>query len=352
MKINLLLLSIFLSILIYANIDEMHGIVGLTKRDGGLGCVCHDLNPTDSVLVWIEGPDSVQINTSAQYKLFITGGPAVAGGFNIASYFGEVDSVDTLSHVLFGELTHTSPNPSINDTISWNFLYTAPNSLLTDTIYSVGNSVNWNGNPSGDQWNFGANFAVRIIDNPVPVELANFVVTENQNNIQINWTTITETNNSGFDIERKTESSDWLKIIFFPGYGTSTQTHTYSYNDNQLKNGIYFYRLKQIDLDGSFVYSDVVSIEVGMPSGFTLEQNYPNPFNPSTKIKFRILDGGLVSLKVYDILGKEVATLVNEDLDKGEYDVDFSAKGLTSGIYFYKFESGNYTDTKKMMLMK
>ena len=111
MKINLLLVITFLSIIIYANIDEMHGIVGLTKKDGGIGCLCHDLNPTDSVIVWIEGPDSVLINSTVQFKLFMTGGPAVAGGFNIASYFGEVDSIDSLTKVLFGELTHSSPNP-------------------------------------------------------------------------------------------------------------------------------------------------------------------------------------------------------------------------------------------------
>jgi hypothetical protein len=356
MKINLLLVITFLSIIIYANIDEMHGIVGLTKRDGGIGCVCHDLNPTDSVNVWIEGPDSVLINAAVQFKLFITGGPAVAGGFNIASYFGEVDSVDTLTKVLFGELTHTFPNPSQNDTISWIFLYTAPDSILSDTLYSVANSVNGNGNPSGDQWNFGENFAVHIFDNPVPVELSNFIVASNLNNVEICWTTLTEMNNAGFEIERKTESYDWTKIIFIPGIGTSTEPHSYTYIDNQLKTGSYSYRLKQIDLNGSFVYSDKVNIEVSIPGEFTLEQNYPNPFNPSTNIGFRVADLGFVSLKVYDILGNEVATLVNEQKPAGEYKVEFSPESSiqhqASGIYFYKLEAGNFTQTKKMILMK
>jgi Secretion system C-terminal sorting domain len=276
MKINLLLAIAFLSIIIYANIDEEHGIVGLTKRDGGVGCVCHDLNPTDSVYVWIEGPDSVLRNSISQFKLFLTGGPAIAGGFNIATYFGEVDSADTLTRVSFGELTHSSPNPFSNDTVSWNFSYIAPDSLTTDTIYSVANSVNGNGNPSQDQWNFGQNFVIHIIDNPVNIETGDL-----------------------------------------------------------------------------------------QPEDFVLHQNYPNPFNPSTNIRFSISDFGFVSLKVYDILGNEVAVLVNEDLAPGEYKVEFNinsgeSRNLTSGVYFYQLKlkgpessSGqDFVDTKKMILLK
>lgn len=171
MKINLLLSAAFLSIIIYANINERDGIIGLTKRDGGLGCLCHNLTFTDSVIVWIEGPDSVFKGDTIQYKLLMTGGPAVAGGFNVASYFGELDSADTLTKVLFGELTHTSPNPFVNDTVSWNFYYTAPDSLLIDTIYSVANSVNLDSIPSDlDQWNFGENFIVYVIDYPTDTD--------------------------------------------------------------------------------------------------------------------------------------------------------------------------------------
>ncbi len=269
MKINLLLAIIFLSVIIYANITEMHGIVGLTKRDGGVGCVCHDLNPSDSVIVWIEGPDTVLRNSNTQYKLFMTGGPAAAGGFNIASYFGELDSVDTLTHNLFGELTHTNPNSFINDTVSWNFLYTAPDSLLTDTIFSVANSVNWDSIPNSlDQWNFGENFAVHIIDIPV------FVQNENH---------------------------------------------------------------QQED--------------------FVLYQNYPNPFNPSTKIKYSIPSVGTqrtvsVQLKVYDVVGNEIATLLNEEKPAGNHEVKFNASGLTSGIYFYKLSVGSFSETKKMILLR
>lgn len=264
MKINLLLATAFLSIILYANIDEMHGIVGLTQKDGGLGCLCHDLNSTDSVNVWIEGPDSVLKNSSTEFKLLMTGGPAMAGGFNIASYFGEVDSVDTLTKVLFGELTHTSPNPFNNDTVFWNFLYSAPDSVLIDTIYSVANSVNGDSIPTNlDQWNFGENFVIHIIDNPVNVE------------------------------------------------------------------GVLL-----------------------KPEDFILYQNYPNPFNPSTTVQFRISEFGIVSLKVYDALGNEVITLIDENKSAGEHQVEFSAKGLTSGIYFYKLETQGFSHTKKMILLR
>ena len=264
MKINFLLAISFLSIIIYANIEELHGIVGLTKRDGGLGCVCHDLNPTDSVHVWIEGPDSLIRNSTQQYMLLMTRGPSNAGGFNIASYFGEVDSVDSLTKVLFGELTHSSPNPSQNDTISWNFLYTAPDSILTDTIYSVGNSVNWDSIPSNlDQWNFGENFVIHIIDNPVNVNTENYI-----------------------------------------------------------------------------------------PEDFVLYQNYPNPFNPSTKIRWESVTDGWQSLKVFDIAGKEIATLINGYKSAGKYQVEFNASGLPSGIYFYTFECNGFSQTKKMLLIK
>ncbi len=353
MKINLLFTIVFLSMVIYASVDELHGIVGLTKRDGGLGCLCHNITPTGSVQVWIEGPDSVLINSTTQYKLLITGGPDIAGGFDLASYYGELDSVDALTHVLFGELTHSQPNPSINDTISWNFLYTAPNSVLIDTLYSVGNSVNWDSIPSNlDQWNFGENYIINVIDTPVPVELIDLFATSSSNSVTINWKTITETNNSGFEIQRKTELSDWSKITFIPGFGTSTEIHLYTYNDNNLKNGRYFYRLKQVDQNGSVYYSESLDIDVNVAEEYYLEQNYPNPFNPSTKISFHIAEPGFVSLKIFDVLGNEIKTLVNEQKSAGEHEVDFNSTDLTSGIYLYKIETGNFVATKKMILLK
>ena len=363
MKINLLLSIIFLSIIIYANIDEMHGIVGLTKRDGGLGCLCHDLNPSNSVFVWVEGPDSVFKRDTIQYKIKMTGGPAIAGGFNIASYFGDLNSADTLVQVLFGELTHTSPNPFVNDTVHWNFIYIAPDTLVTDTIYSVANSVNLDGIPSNlDQWNHGPNFLITVTEDIIPIELVSFNAMIMDKNVILDWITETEMNNLGFEIQRRAgngrfsienqKSEHWEVIGFVEGKGTTTEKSYYSFTDDFVQAGNYSYRLKQIDFDGSVEYSDVINVEINFPIEFSLEQNYPNPFNPSTNIKFRISDGGLVSLKVYDILGNEITTLISKELASGEYKLPFNASSLSSGTYLYQLKAGDFIQTKKITLLK
>ena len=191
-----------------------------------------------------------------------------------------------------------------------------------------------------------------ILDNPIPVELKSFTASNNLNSVHLNWTTVTETNNSGFEIERKSETSGWTKIAFIPGYGTSTETHSYIYEDNDLDAGRYSYRLRQINLDGTFVYSDQVNVEVNVPDEFALEQNYPNPFNPSTVISFTIPQTSNVKLSVYNMLGEEVAVLINEMKDAGSYDLEFNASYLTSGMYLYKLEANSFNITKKMMLVK
>ncbi len=152
------------------------------------------------------------------------------------------------------------------------------------------------------------------------------------------------------------------KIGFVTGHGTTTEPQFYSFTDESVPSGEYQYRLKQIDFDGSFEYSEIVEVEIEAPTEFSLEQNYPNPFNPITKIKYTISSVTLrqaqsdilVTLKVYDVLGNEVATLVNEEKPAGEYEVEFSDKseGLPSGIYFYQLAAGNFLQTKKMILMK
>jgi hypothetical protein len=151
------------------------------------------------------------------------------------------------------------------------------------------------------------------------------------------------------------------------GNGTSTEPKAYSFVDEKLSAGKYQYRLKQIDFNGSFEYSNIIEVDISLPEKFSLEQNYPNPFNPSTKIKFTIpsvtlsgVEGSFVTLKVFDVLGNEIATLVNEEKPAGSYEVEFSTTGgpessikhPASGIYFYQLKAGDYLETKKMILMK
>lgn len=211
------------------------------------------------------------------------------------------------------------------------------------------------------------------IYNIVPVELASFNADVYGNTVSLSWTTVTEKNNYAFEIERTSpthspyqgegvppfrDGRGWEKIGFVPGFGTTTESHNYAFNDEINSVGKYQYRLKQIDFDGTSSYSDVISVFVGVPSTFSLEQNYPNPFNPSTKIKFTVpvtlsgVEGSLVSIKVYDVLGNEVKTLVNEEKTAGTYEVTWNADVLPSGVYFYKLQTGNFVETKKMLLLK
>jgi hypothetical protein len=190
-------------------------------------------------------------------------------------------------------------------------------------------------------------------DEPVPVELVSFTASIVQNAVELSWLTATELNNQGFQVERKTESTNWDNIGFVNGYGTTTETQFYSFIDQNLNPGSYFYRLKQIDFDGSFKYYELAeTVEIGALQTFYLSQNFPNPFNPATIISWQVPVDGYTTLKVYDDLGREVATLVNEEKPAGNYEVEFNASELASGVYYYRIISGDFVDTKKMILMK
>jgi hypothetical protein len=189
------------------------------------------------------------------------------------------------------------------------------------------------------------------LDVIVPVELTSFSANSDKNDVILTWMTATETNNQGFEIQRKT-SGEYERIAFVEGRGTTTEVQNYLFRDKNLLSGSYTYRLKQTDYDGSFAYSDEVEIDIDQPSVFYLGQNYPNPFNPSTNIKYSIPADGNVSLKVYDLLGKEVATLVNEPQQAGTFDVVFDGANLASGVYYYQLITGELTATKKLMLTK
>ena len=206
---------------------------------------------------------------------------------------------------------------------------------------------------------------------PLPVELISFNATAQNGVVTLNWTTSSETNNKGFEILRsekqETISEKWIKIGFVEGKGTTTKLSDYTFIDTEVKNsGKFYYCLKQIDFDGSFDYSKEVEVVIDLnPSEFALFQNYPNPFNPTTTIKFNIPtppsssplvkgrnEVGFVNLKVYDILGKEVATLVNDYQEAGSHQIDFNASNFPSGVYIYQLRAGNFISSKTMMVIK
>ncbi len=186
-----------------------------------------------------------------------------------------------------------------------------------------------------------------------PVELVSFSGKFDGDSINLKWNTATEVRNYGFDIEKSLNNITWSKIGFVNGNGNSNSPHNYSFTDDNITStGSFYYRLKQIDDDGSFVYSNVVSININTPGQYTLNQNYPNPFNPETNIKYSIPAGGFVSLKVFDILGREVAALVNENEGAGIYSVKFDGSKLPSGLYVYQLKVNNFISSRKLILMK
>jgi len=190
----------------------------------------------------------------------------------------------------------------------------------------------------------------------IPVELSSFSANVAGTNVELNWATATETNNQGFEVQRS-NGGEFETIAFVEGHGTTTETQTYSYSDRSVDIGAYSYRLKQVDFDGTFEYSNVVEVDVPAPAVFALDQNYPNPFNPNTTINFKLAVDSKVSLKVFDVLGQEVATLLNTNMVAGSHNVNFNASALNSGVYLYRIEATgidgtSFMDVKKMILTK
>jgi hypothetical protein len=204
-------------------------------------------------------------------------------------------------------------------------------------------------------------WTVGSVETPLSVELKSFAAVKNISGIIITWNTVSEINNFGFDIERRTlpqvegrsEKGGWEKIGFVAGNGTSNTAHSYSYTDAGVSSGTFVYRLKQIDNNGIFKYSSEVEASVSVPKIFVLNQNYPNPFNPTTTITFTLAQDGLTTLKIYDVLGREVATLMNDNLKAGAVNtVTFNASMLSSGVYFSRLENHGNVQIKKLVLMK
>jgi hypothetical protein len=183
------------------------------------------------------------------------------------------------------------------------------------------------------------------------VELTNFTARIVNGKTLLEWTTVTETNNLGFELERKLAEKDWVTIGFVEGQGTTSETQNYRFSDKGIA-GILHYRLKQIDYDGSITFSDEIEVNGVSVSTLQLEQNYPNPFNPATIINYQLGNDGFVNLKVFDLLGEEVAVVIDEYQIAGNYSITFNGNDLPGGMYVYQLNSGNYSESKKMLLIK
>ncbi|MEN8192971.1 MAG: T9SS type A sorting domain-containing protein [Bacteroidota bacterium] len=188
----------------------------------------------------------------------------------------------------------------------------------------------------------------------VPVELTSFTATKMTNGVMLNWQTATEVNNYGFEVQRsegRDQKSEWKEIGFVEGHGNSNSPKEYSFVDKSPIGGNILYRLKQIDTDGTFEYSDTVEVKIEIDK-IELYQNHPNPFNPSTVISFSLPEFSHVNLSIYNAIGQKVAMLLNQQLDAGYHSIDFDASALSTGFYFYRIETHNYSRTMKMMLVK
>ena len=312
-------------------------------------------SPTDLIIINYDGP---HFNTLATGFTYIAGarfrpeitGPLTGGELQFVQFF-YFQSAAALTIKVYDAGTDTEPGTLLVDqpidlgtlTVNdWNqvelstYITITGNDLwvclevddANNFVYGVDNGSaydpdgDWVNRLQGGGWEHladilppPANFNIRgvVDDTLVPVELTSFTANVNNNGqVVLNWSTATEINNQMFEIERRSKESQFITIGYVEGYGTTTEPQEYFYLDNTVETGFYVYRLKQIDFGGQFEYSDVIEVEVNGPLTFGLEQNYPNPFNPSTKIEYSIPSESFVELKVYDILGKEVAVLVNE----------------------------------------
>ena len=188
--------------------------------------------------------------------------------------------------------------------------------------------------------------------NPLPVELFSFSASLINNSVKLSWITKTEVNNYGFEVERQAMNDIWSKIGFVEGNGNSNSINFYSFIDENVKEGIISYRLKQIDTDGNFEYSKVIEVDLSSPGKFELRQNYPNPFNPTTTISFSLPQSGNVTLKIYNAIGEQVAELANGIKEAGIHTINFDASKLNSGVYIYSIEADGFVQSRKMILLK
>ncbi len=189
----------------------------------------------------------------------------------------------------------------------------------------------------------------------LPVELQNFHATVNNGKVILNWETATETNNYGFEILKQNvndEQHEWHSVGFVNGAGNSNSPRSYTFTDNNVEVGKFYYMLRQIDINGQINHLNKIMVEITKPKKFELLQNYPNPFNPTTKIKYQLAEASNVKLTIYNSLGEKIKTLVNQKQEAGIYSVNFNAENLPSGMYIYELQTEKFHSVKKMLLMK
>lgn len=249
------------------------------------------------------------------------------------------------------------PENNINDPSKILAIVTADITNFTDIVSPIYQSLTYIVTSIDRLQNESAVSIGNTINLAVPVELSLFHASVETNNVSLFWKTSSEKNNYGFEVERSQASNlknqTWVKVGFIKGNGTTLLPQVYFFKDETIvQAGVYLYRLKQIDFDGSYEYSQEIQIEIEKPLKYALMQNYPNPFNPSTIIEFTVSQKDFVSLKIYDVAGREAASLVSQILEPGFYKIEFDASKLASGTYFYQLRAGKFSQTRKMQLLE
>ncbi|MBX7045162.1 MAG: T9SS type A sorting domain-containing protein [Ignavibacteria bacterium] len=284
------------------------------------------------------------INLAPQYWAINAGDGLAGGTYNLALRGDGIPNISNRQYVSILKRT--------NNVSPWTWAFA--NHQIADSSSGPIYSFNYIGGTSFSEFGIGGN-----VDNLLPVELSSFTASVNVRNVKMDWVTTSEENNRGFDVERKAlGTTSWSKIGFVEGKGNSTKSNNYSFSDLNLQSGKYNYRLKQVDYNGNYKYYNLLSlVEIGVPTKYDMSQNYPNPFNPTTKINYDLPFDSKVSIRLFDITGREVATILNQTVPAGYQTVQFNAASLASGTYFYNIiaEGGNgnkFISTKKMVLVK
>ena len=274
----------------------------------------------------------------------------------VSQNVGTAEALTSVSFTNSSKVWITGSNGTILNTTDLGTNWTYYNGVTENDITSLSflnENTGWIGGENGTMF--------RYQNDVVPVELVSFTAHIKNNTVQLNWRTATEVNNYGFKVERRINEAEWNIITFIEGHGNSNSPKEYSYSDKDLfvAGSRFQYRLKQIDSDGSFEYSDIVEVEL-VPNQYELLQNYPNPFNPSTTIRFSLPKQTQVKINIYNMLGELVETLANGTYEVGYHKVTFNASSLPSGAYIYRIESDapstgskqSFVQVKKMLLLK
>jgi hypothetical protein len=264
------------------------------------------------------------------------------------AYTGENNWIDHLTNIPPADLIFKNQSPDYGCAVAYD----------AGSYKTIGSSFEFGGLVDGTSPSTKDELMAKIIDFfglvVIPVEFVSFNAEVDENGITLKWETATEKNNSGFEVERSSDNKVYERIGFIEGKGTTAEKQEYQFVDAGVNGkGKFYYRLKQIDHDGTESYSDVLEVDYTVvPTVFSLSQNYPNPFNPTTTIQFGIPKDVKVTLKIYDALGSEVETIVNEEMEPGYYKYQWNGVNVASGVYFYRITAGNFVSTKKLMLLK